>query len=92
MNIIDWVKGFLTGNKSEEAPEMHCPNCWGRQEYEGKFIEAINQEQIDLNNLNEKKGWIQDYAVRKFEGIKLQKTQDYFQCPSCKLEYKNTGK
>ena len=93
MGIINWLINFFSNNKSSETtPEGYCPNCWGRQEYEGKFIDALNNEKIDLNNLNEKKGWIQDYAVRQFEGIQLKKSKDYFECPTCKLEFKDSGK
>jgi hypothetical protein len=32
----------------------------------------VEKEKIDLNNINERKGWIQAYATEHLEGIKLQ--------------------
>ena len=82
MNLIEFVKNHLNGT-STETPEGFCPNCWGTQEYEGKFVKAIHQEQIDLNNVDNKQGWVQAYATKHFEGIKLKETEDYYECPSC---------
>jgi len=70
------------------VPQGYCPNCWGRQEYEGKFLEAMQKENIDLNNIDLKKGWIQAYATRNFEGITIRTTDDIEQCPTCKLAYR----
>ncbi len=89
MKLLDAIKKFL-GNKDAtkiEAPEGHCPNCWGRQEYNGQLMDAIVQENIDLNNLNEKVGWIQAYATQHFEGIKLKPKDDVLECAACKLTY-----
>ena len=89
MGLLQSIKDYFAGNSQElEAPETHCPNCWGRQEYAGKFLEALDQEKIDLNNADAKQGWIQGYATRHFEGIKLKETDDAFACPSCKLSYR----
>ena len=91
MSITDIFKNYLSkAAKSTEAPEGFCPNCWGRQEYEGKFLEALHQEKIDLNNVEQKVGWIQAYAAEHFEGIKLLETDDLVECPSCKLTYRRT--
>ncbi len=93
MAIFDVVVRFLTNKGAKmEVLSTHCPNCWGRQEYEGRFLQTLSEEKIDLNNVKEKKGWIQAYAARHFEGIKLRKTKDYFECPACKLTYRPTGK
>ena len=80
----------LFNNKSEkvEAPEGVCPNCWGRQEYSGKFYEAVKNEGIDVNNASEKIGWIQDYADKHLSGIKMEKTTEGYVCPKCKVTYK----
>ena len=88
MRLLEVVKQFLS--KKEEkiaAPEGFCPNCWGRQEYQGEFLKAIHHENIDLNNVNEKKGWIQAYAAQQFEGIKLEPKGKVLECSACKLTY-----
>ena len=91
MSTADVFINFLKGKKVfRDAPEGYCPNCWGRQEYGGKFLKALHAEKIDLNNANDKKGWIQAYALKHFEGIKLRETDDLLECPSCKLTYRPT--
>lgn len=89
MTIVQKIKQFLTGQTNQiEASEIHCPNCWGRQEYGGKFMETVRNEKIDLNNLEQKKGWINAYATRYFEGIKLHKAEEGLICAACELTYK----
>ena len=87
MSLFDSIVNYLKGAKTIEAPAGICPNCWGTQEYDGQLIEAVKLVKIDLNNVNEKKGWIQEYAVKHFEGIKLEHTDDPASCPVCKLTY-----
>lgn len=85
-SIIQFIKG---GAKKEATPEGICPNCWGRQEYNGQFYLAIQHEQIDLNNVDEKRGWIQGFVSQNIEGIALHKhpeTQDMV-CSKCKIHY-----
>ncbi len=92
MNILESVANYLKGNKNNlEVAEGYCPNCWGQQTYEGKFLELMQTERIDLNNVTAKKGWIQAHAVKHFEGIKVKQTSDAFECPSCKLRIKPTS-
>lgn len=91
MNIVQIFSNLLRnkadGNENA-TPQGFCPNCWGKQEYGGKFYEAIEKEQIDLNNVNERKGWIQAYAAEHLEGIKLQKTEKgIYECQICKSTY-----
>ena len=91
MNLIQVIRNYLARQrKSGETPEGYCPNCWGRQEYEGKFLQALQQENIDLNNIDQKAGWIQAYATKNFEGIKLRDIEDVLECPSCKITYRLT--
>jgi len=89
MSLITRLKEYFEKNEDKlEAPEGYCPNCWGRQEYEGQFLTAIHKEKIDLNNVMEKKGWIQAYATEHLEGIKLKKSEGSNVCSTCKLTFK----
>ncbi len=91
MTIIQRIKNLLLGKKeTTETPENYCPNCWGRQEYEGQLLEAIRNEKIDLNNIDQKKGWIDAYATKHFEGIRLKNTDkdDTVVCSGCEVSYK----
>ena len=82
---------FLKKEKKQgEIPEGFCPNCWGRQEYGGSFYEAIKNEKIDLNNVEEHYGWIQAYATRNLFGISLTKKGDKWECMKCNTKYKRT--
>ena len=68
------LKFFETKKTQEENSENLCPNCWGKQEYDGHFYEAIKNENVDINNYNKKKGWIQDYAEKHL--YKMQNPQN----------------
>ena len=84
MNLYESVVKFLSNKSTEiEAPEGMCPNCWGKQEYAGRFKEVLEIEHINTNNVLEKKGWIQAHAVKHFEGIKTTARG----CPSCTIDY-----
>jgi hypothetical protein len=90
MSIIQTLKDWLTG-KDHEPPKDVCPNCWGRQEYEGKFFDAVKQQDIDVHNLKDKLGWIQTYAKKNFEGIELQPTDGGLRCKQCDSLYAHYG-
>ncbi|TNE56382.1 MAG: hypothetical protein EP344_12660 [Bacteroidetes bacterium] len=57
-------------NKGPRRSAGYAPNSWGRQQYGGRFLN-LEQENIDLNNIDRKKGWILGYATRYFEGLKI---------------------
>ncbi len=76
------IKNYLQSNQTTN-PETACPNCWGRQEYQGQFNEAITKEEITLNNIDQKKGWIEAYVAKNLHGIKFQKKGNKVICPSC---------
>ena len=90
MSIIQTVKDWLHG-KDHEPPKEVCPNCWGRQEYEGEFFDAVKQQDIDVHNLNDKVGWIQGYAKKNFEGIELHHTDGGLRCKECNSLYAHYG-
>lgn len=88
MGVLSSLKSWIgSKDKTERAPEGFCPNCWGRQEYEGNFYKALKNENIDLNNIDEKKGWIEAYVARHLEGIQLKPGEDVHTCPTCKVTY-----
>ncbi|MFT5184571.1 MAG: hypothetical protein ACI84C_001703 [Flavobacteriales bacterium] len=85
MKVFESIKSFLSGQKSGDqiVPEGFCPNCWGRQEYEGEFFKAMKTEHIDTNNIDEKKGWIQGYAEKHLTGIQLKDKNGKPECSVC---------
>ena len=58
-----------TANRESDVQTANIPNGWGRQKYLGSNQNAVYDEQIDLNNITRKRGWIQAYAARKILGI-----------------------
>jgi len=85
--MIKSILNLFKREKKVEAPEGICPNCWGKQEYSGKFYEAIKNEGIDVNSASKKKGWIQDYTDKHLTGIKLDSEAV---CPGCKVSYRQS--
>jgi len=69
--------------KSIYAEKDYCPNCWGKQEYQGKIVEAAEKANVDLNNIEEQRGWIQAYAAKHLQQLKLRK-DDGKTCSVCK--------
>lgn len=70
-------------SKKIEAAPGYCPNCWGRQEYQNQIKSAARKEQIDLNNLDQKIGWIQAYAAKNLNPIKLIDANGKSICKNC---------
>ena len=90
MNVVESLFKLLKRKetKKEEAPEGLCPNCWGRNEYEGKFYEAVKNDNVDVNDVSSTKGWIQDYADKHLLDIQLQHKDDKLVCSKCKISYR----
>ena len=91
MKLLDYLKSILKAKKEiQTEPSGYCPNCWGRQEYGGKFYKAVKTEGINTENIEAKKGWIQAYAQKNLTGIELNKQDSKLICNNCRVAY--TGK
>jgi len=93
MDILKSLTNLLKRRKTltpDDVPEGFCPNCWGRQEYGGKLYEAIKNENVDIETLSSKKGWIQEYADKHLGAIQLKYEDDMLVCRKCKLTYQPT--
>ncbi|WP_299378262.1 hypothetical protein, partial [uncultured Kiloniella sp.] len=73
--------------ETEEVPEGMCPGCWGRQEYAGKFYDAVKNHTADINENTPNKGWIQDYADKNLSKIQLNKIDDSYVCQKSLLQH-----
>lgn len=82
--MFNQLKKYLQSDQTKHS-ETICPNCWGRQEYQGAFKEAIAKEEVTLNNIDQKKGWVDAYATKYLHGIKLEKKGNKVVCPTCNL-------
>lgn len=92
-NLLERLINYLKKkekNVEVGPPEGLCPNCWGRYEYGGKFYEAAINENVNVNNVSEKKGWILDYAEKHLQKIQLVKEEKQEVCQKCKLTYRPT--
>lgn len=85
-SLTDYIKN---GKKREEVPHGLCPNCWGRLEYGGEFYKAVQKENLDLNNLEKHKGWIQALATKYAYGLELKKKGAEWECELCNTKYEN---
>ena len=77
-NLINFIKGGNEGSK--DVPEGYCPNCWGKQEYGGNFFKAVKNQIVDINKVNDHRGWIQDYADKNLSSIELHHHKGYDMC------------
>ena len=88
--MIEKLIQFFSKPKEEtkgEAPEGLCPNCWGKQEYDGSIREMYEDKQIDVNNHQANHAFIQEFIVTNLNGIKLKKGNNSFECPTCHRVY-----
>ena len=67
-----------------------CPNCWGEQEWEGKFIQYEKDRERDIINKDRtaQKAFVQQFIEDRITGIRLKKDGDLQVCPHCKRGYK----
>ena len=90
-NLIESLLNYLKKNPSAEdrsTPDGLCPNCWGQQEYGGKFFEAVRNYHVDINAKDPRLGWVKDYAEKNLIGIQLEQQDDELVCQKCKITYK----
>ena len=87
MSIVDNLKSYFN-NKSKEvaiekSPEGICPNCWGKEEWDGNYYAFMkgNDGNPSTETYNT---FIQDVA-RKLDKITLDKNT--YLCTTCKLKY-----
>lgn len=70
-----------------------CPNCWGRQAYDGQYKEFV--EDRTKSNINHdkqgQKAFVQQFVETNITGIRLKKDGDQQTCPVCKTGYKDVS-
>lgn len=87
-NLFSKKKKMFTDEDIIEAGA--CPNCWGKQQYDDKFL-AFSNDQTKSNINKDKqhlKSFVQQYIETGITGIKLKKEGDYLTCPTCNLKHK----
>lgn len=76
---------IFTGDELIEAGV--CPNCWGYQEYDDKYVDFVkDQTKSNINHdKSGQKAFIQQFVETNITGIKLKNNT----CPSCKKTAKH---
>ena len=67
-----------------------CPNCWGKQSYDGKFkifVEDRTKAHINHDKLY-RKAFVQQFIETAITGIRLKKEGDTQSCATCNGKYK----
>ena len=91
MSLFDSVNGYFKAkSESKEvgrSPEGVCPNCWGKQEWEGEFYKVIKSKNAkpETETYN---NFIKE-VVKKLDKITL--TKDDYTCETCNISYKETN-
>jgi len=84
--LIDAIKNYFkkkTENQNfNEVPEGICPNCWGKQEWEGHFYEKIKTQKITPTSKTYD-NFISE-VVRKLDKITVDK--DTYLCKTCNMK------
>lgn len=86
MDLAQSILNFFSKKDNhQQAPEGVCPNCWGKQEYGGKVVEAMKDKQLDVKNHQANHAFIKQFVVQHVDGIKLTKDEKGEVCPVCNL-------
>jgi len=84
--MIESIINFFKKNpisSNGNTPEGVCPNCWGKQEYDGVVRELLRDHQIDVNNKKSADAFIRKFVVEKIDGITLKKGTSGLECAMC---------
>ena len=90
MNLVQSIVTYFSKKEKgekPEAPEGLCPNCWGQQEWDGKYIQLAKEKQIDINNHATRDTFIKEFVTEHLTGIQLKKEEQYYHCPRCNMQY-----
>ena len=88
MSIIDNIKTYFNKKKNNEttdkAPEGICPNCWGKQNWNGEFYEVIKGSKNDKRD-DTYNNFINKIVETNISGITINK--DTYTCKTCRVKY-----
>lgn len=87
MSLLENIKSYFKKDPNEtnlNAPKGVCPNCWGRQDWDGEYFKLIKGE--DGNPTKEiYTNFIKD-VTRKLSKITID--ENTYICETCKTRYK----
>jgi hypothetical protein len=85
LNIKNYFNSKIEGNTSEKAPIGICPNCWGKQEWEGEFYKQNKGNKL-IGNDQTYNNFINKIVESNVSGIKI--NDDTYECETCKVNFK----
>lgn len=67
-----------------------CPNCWGKQAYDGKYVDYVKDQTKSNTNKDaqHKKAFIQQFVETNVTGIHLKIEGNEAMCPACSMKVK----
>ncbi len=87
MTLIESIKSYFNKKKNNEqtgeAPEGICPNCWGKQEWDGHYYKKIKAKNITPEH-HTYTSFIHEVA-EKLDKITLK--EDTYICETCNIKY-----
>lgn len=83
-NLKIYFKNKESNQETEPTPEGVCPNCWGKQEWDGEYYKFIKGQN---GNPSEEtyNSFVQDVA-RKLDKITIKESS--YTCETCQINYK----
>lgn len=87
MNIVQNLKKYFsakTVSNNNNTPEGICPNCWGKQEWDGEFF-RLNKGNKLIGNDQTYSNFIQKIVESNIEGIAIK--EDSYTCETCKTSF-----
>ncbi|WP_452222208.1 hypothetical protein [Lacinutrix salivirga] len=89
MSLIQNIKTYFIKKSNNEptgkAPEGVCPNCWGKQEWDGEYYKFIKGQ--NPNPSEETYNSFVKEVARKLDKITVSKNS--YTCETCKISYKD---
>lgn len=94
MGLLDFFSGKKKAVDQDTLVEAGvCPNCWGKQEWDGKFKDYAADRTKDILNkdASSQQAFIQKFVTDNITGIRLKKDGDKSVCPACNTGYKHVS-
>ena len=66
-----------------KTPNGVCPNCWGRQEWQGKAYEKMEEAGINPANKDQYSSFIKEFVKKYLQPISLKPKGNGYVCTSC---------
>jgi hypothetical protein len=83
-NVKDYFSAKSEGKEIKKAPKGICPNCWGKEEWDGEFYKLKKGNRL-VGNDQTYNNFINKIVESTISGIVINK--DSYECETCKTSY-----